>query len=72
MKKYNERIKRYELIWYEGTLDFPCDLCNTNSYKNFHIKVDNGLTVVCEKCLAEAKLEFMNELTTKEAEDEKE
>lgn len=64
MKQFNQRIRRYELKWYEGTLDFPCDFCKTNSYKNFHISVGEEMITVCEKCLADAKLEFVNSLST--------
>jgi hypothetical protein len=44
------------LLWYEGTLDFLCDFCNSNSYKNYHLlRNDNLKFVVCEDCLKKAK-----------------
>lgn len=51
----HERHIKYELYYYTGSLDFPCDFCNSQSYANFHIKVKGELTVVCEKCLAKVK-----------------
>jgi len=48
-----------ELEWYEGTLDYPCDLCNNNSYKNFHLSRDKKLLfVICEECLKKAKVKI--------------
>ena len=48
--------RAYKLEWYNGSLDFPCDFCNTNSYQNFHINVNDELVVVCESCLNKCKL----------------
>ena len=46
----------YSLEYYRGSLDFPCDFCNSNSYTNFHIHVNSELIVVCEDCLMKSKL----------------
>lgn len=40
-----------ELEWYEGSLDWPCTFCESNSYNNFHLKVDNKTVVICKDCL---------------------
>jgi len=50
-----EKQIKYELEWYNGSLDFPCDFCDSNSYQNFHITVGGELTVVCEDCLKRTK-----------------
>lgn len=52
-----DKVVKYVLRWYHGSLDFPCDFCNSNSYQNYHIEIDNRTEIViCEKCLKEAKL----------------
>jgi len=58
IQKIKKEIAFYDLSYYHGSLDFPCDFCGKNSYKNFHIKKDNALIVVCEDCLKEAKKIF--------------
>lgn len=55
MIKHKKEISSYELKWYEGSLDFPCDFCDGNSYKNYHICKNGVMVVVCEKCLKETK-----------------
>lgn len=45
----------YGLKYYNGSLDFPCDFCNSNSYANYHIMINYDLVVICEKCLAKEK-----------------
>ena len=62
IQKIKKEIAIYDLSYYRGGLDFPCDFCGVNSYKNFHIKKDNVLIIVCEECLKEAKKIF-KELT---------
>lgn len=57
-----EKIKiehhKYKLEWYRGSLDFPCDFCGSNSYRNYHITKDESLEfVVCEDCLKKVKEE---------------
>lgn len=43
---------KYKIEHYTGTLDFPCDFCNTHSYDNYHFRIDNSiLMVVCKDCL---------------------
>lgn len=47
-------LKKVE--YYEGSLDFPCDICNSNSYANFHFYIKGELKiVVCEECLKKIK-----------------
>ena len=49
VKKINEI---YKIKHYNGSLDFPCDFCNSNSYDNYHIlKGYDVQIVVCQKCL---------------------
>lgn len=37
---------------YNGSLDFPCDFCNSNSYNNYHFTKNGVLElVVCKDCL---------------------
>jgi len=38
---------------YTGSLDFPCDICNSNSYDNYHFidKYDQIRFVACKKCI---------------------
>jgi hypothetical protein len=47
--------KKIELIFYRGSLDFPCNFCNSNSYQNFHVKNGDDVVVVCEDCLKKEK-----------------
>lgn len=44
-----------ELLYYVGSLDYPCDFCDKNSYENWHLTVDGKVTVICEDCLKRAK-----------------
>lgn len=53
--KHKKEFVKYRLKWYHGSLDFPCDFCDSNSYQNYHIERDGKLIVVCEKCLKEVK-----------------
>ena len=51
MKRTKKEFHTYEMKHYKGTLDFPCDFCNSNSYDNFHISKDNTIIVVfCKDC----------------------
>jgi len=46
--------KILEVEHYIGSLDFPCDCCNHNSYDNFHFKKDDKtIFVFCKKCIKE-------------------
>ncbi len=37
---------------YDGSLDFPCDWCKSNSYNNFQIVKDERVQFVfCRECL---------------------
>ena len=48
--------RKITVDWYHGSLDFPCDICNSNSYRNFHIKKDGEIiAVVCKSCLDKAE-----------------
>ena len=49
----SERHK-YEVNRYRGSLDFPCDFCDHNSYDNMHFKKGDVLIVVCKDCLDKA------------------
>ncbi|HUS51602.1 MAG TPA: hypothetical protein VMZ91_15655 [Candidatus Paceibacterota bacterium] len=56
IRNIKDTVTINELEWYEGSLDFPCYLCDSHSYKNFHLSKDkNLLFVVCEECLKKAK-----------------
>lgn len=46
------------LQFYDGSLDFPCDFCGENSYKNFQICDDEEgkLIIFCDDCLAKARV----------------
>lgn len=58
MKKIKQESHSYELEYYrDGSLDFPCDFCDSSPYNNFHIKHDGVLIVVCEDCLNKVKQE---------------
>lgn len=46
---------RISAEYYTGSLDFPCDFCELNSYRNFHISKDSITIVVCEDCLIAEK-----------------
>lgn len=49
--------KHIELKYYQGSLDFPCDFCNSNSYRNFHLTINGDLiAVICEGCLNRCKI----------------
>lgn len=52
---WNKRHIKYKLEWYNGSLDFPCDFCHSNSYSNFHIHVGDNQITVCEYCLNKAR-----------------
>jgi len=48
--------EKIELEYYQGSLDFPCNFCDSNSYKNYHISINGNLRVViCEECLNKIK-----------------
>lgn len=52
----------YEMNHYTGTLDFPCDFCNNNSYDNIQIEKDGHLLVViCKDCFDKVMKEEANE-----------
>jgi len=44
-----------ELQWYIGSLDFPCDFCGNNSYRNFHVSKNKENIVICKDCLNKAE-----------------
>ena len=46
MIKTKQRIDRIKLMWYEGSLDFPCDFCGGNSYRNYHLLKKDRKSVV--------------------------
>jgi len=56
-----KEMYEYRLEYYIGSLDFPCDFCDSNSYKNYHLRKGNTLIVVCEDCLKEVKERVENE-----------
>ena len=55
--------EKVEVKFYYGSLDFPCDICEHNSYQNFHFKLNGNLVgVICEDCLQKIKLEELNKI----------
>ena len=38
---------------YKGSLDFPCDICKTHSYNNYHFTLNDTseLMVLCKECM---------------------
>ena len=48
-------IHIYEIEHYRGSLDFPCDFCDSNSYDNLQFSKDEELYfVVCKDCIKKA------------------
>lgn len=43
---------RIEMLHYQGTLDFECDFCDSNSYDNIHL-IKGGILkfVICKECI---------------------
>ena len=55
MNKIVVQHHRYEIEHYQGSLDFPCDFCDSNSYDNFHFKKDREIKfVICKDCIDKA------------------
>jgi len=64
-KKITEYTK-VKLDYYIGSLDFPCDFCNSNSYRNYHYSEKGEVMgVFCESCLKKCKSEAEIELEDK-------
>ena len=65
MKQHD--IKTFE--HYRGSLDFPCDVCYTHSYNNYHVKNEfEVLFVICKDCILKVIFEGdIMTLTTKTA-----
>lgn len=58
MKAMRQRHDFLEFKRYKGSLDFPCDFCNSNSYDNYHLSKDRKIEFVfCDKCFKEVKEE---------------
>ena len=55
MKTKKRQWHTLEIEHYKGSLDFPCDFCNSNSYDNLHIMKDNDLIVICWECINKLK-----------------
>jgi hypothetical protein len=56
MKTHRKIIESLELKYEITSLDYPCDFCNSNSYRNFHISKNGRLEFnICESCLNKAK-----------------
>ena len=54
IKTTNKEWVKKMIIRDKGSLDYPCDFCNKNSYNNIHIFIDKKLVcVVCDNCLKE-------------------
>jgi len=52
MEIMKQEYWKLKLEHYRGSLDFPCDFCNSNSYDNLHISKGNQLKfVICKKCI---------------------
>lgn len=45
-----QRNVLYVFEHYKGSLDYPCNFCDTHSYDNFHISKDGILLVFCKAC----------------------
>ena len=56
LEKIRKTFEKKSVEYYTGSLDFPCDLCDSNSYRNYHLNRNNQLEfVICEECLKKVK-----------------
>lgn len=52
IEKTKREFWHLKMEHYKGSLDFPCDFCNSNSYDNIHLSKGNQLKfVVCKVCI---------------------
>ncbi len=47
---------KWEIRHYHGSLDYPCTICHSNSYNNYHIlRQEQVWFVFCLKCFNKVK-----------------
>lgn len=55
LKTQKKTTKTLEINHYKGSLDYPCDFCETNSYDNYHFEKNfKKEFTVCKGCLEKA------------------